>query len=293
MQWLPRSEVLTFEEIERIAGLMVRRYGVDSIRLTGGEPTVRANIVGLVERLAALHVDGRPVDLAMTTNGAMLRLLPDRCARRGSIGSTSASIRSTANGFFEMTRRDELHRVLDGMGGRRPGSTRSRSTPSSARRQRRRDPRPGHVRAGAGRRGAVHRVHAARRLRRLDRRLGRRPGGDSPGSAPLTRWSRYLPEAPLWRTAALALRRRRDGRRDPHVTKPFCGDCDRPADRRRAVQDVPVRHGRVRPPAGDAGRRERRRAGCPHRASVGRSGLDTASTRSTSSDWSLDVAIGG
>ena len=55
MTWLPRSEVLTFEEIERIARLMVERYGVDSIRLTGGEPTVRANIVGLVERLAALH----------------------------------------------------------------------------------------------------------------------------------------------------------------------------------------------------------------------------------------------
>ena len=41
MIWLPRSEVLSFEEIERIARLMVERYGVESIRLTGGEPTVR------------------------------------------------------------------------------------------------------------------------------------------------------------------------------------------------------------------------------------------------------------
>ena len=48
MTWLPRHEVLTFEEIERIARLMVERYGVDSIRLTGGEPTVRADVVGLV-----------------------------------------------------------------------------------------------------------------------------------------------------------------------------------------------------------------------------------------------------
>ena len=44
MTWLPRSEVLTFEEIERIARLMVERYGVESIRLTGGEPTVRAHL---------------------------------------------------------------------------------------------------------------------------------------------------------------------------------------------------------------------------------------------------------
>ena len=42
MDWLPRDEVLSFEEIERIASLLVDRYGFDSIRLTGGEPTVRA-----------------------------------------------------------------------------------------------------------------------------------------------------------------------------------------------------------------------------------------------------------
>src|ERR687894_601093 len=63
MQWLPREAVLSFEEIERIAGVMVERYGVDSIRLTGGEPTVRAHIVGLVERLAALRTADGPIDL--------------------------------------------------------------------------------------------------------------------------------------------------------------------------------------------------------------------------------------
>src|ERR687891_755836 len=55
MEWLPRSEVLSFEEIERIARLMVERYGVDSIRLTGGEPTVRAHLPVLVAKLAALR----------------------------------------------------------------------------------------------------------------------------------------------------------------------------------------------------------------------------------------------
>ena len=64
MQWTPRSEILTFEEIERVARIMVERYGVDGIRLTGGEPLVRARLPLLVEKLADLGVD-----LAMTTNG--------------------------------------------------------------------------------------------------------------------------------------------------------------------------------------------------------------------------------
>ena len=115
MTWLPRSEVLTFEEIERIARLMVGRYGVDSIRLTGGEPTVRANVVGLVERLAALRHDGRPVDLAMTTNGATLRLLAGSLRSAG-LDRLNISLDSLdRQRFFEMTRRDELHRVLDGI----------------------------------------------------------------------------------------------------------------------------------------------------------------------------------
>ena len=46
MDWLPRDELLTFEEIERIARVLVERFGFDSIRLTGGEPTVRAHLPG-------------------------------------------------------------------------------------------------------------------------------------------------------------------------------------------------------------------------------------------------------
>src|ERR1041384_180767 len=68
MQWVPRSEVLTFEEIERIARICVERFGFDGIRLTGGEPTIRAHITTLVSKLARLGVD-----LAMTTNAATLR----------------------------------------------------------------------------------------------------------------------------------------------------------------------------------------------------------------------------
>src|SRR6478672_12476738 len=70
MDWLPRAELLTYEEIERVARVCVERFGFDGIRLTGGEPTVRADLPVLVGKLAALGVD-----LAMTTNGATLALL--------------------------------------------------------------------------------------------------------------------------------------------------------------------------------------------------------------------------
>ena len=42
MQWMPRAGLLTFEEIERVARILVDRYDIDNIRITGGEPTVRA-----------------------------------------------------------------------------------------------------------------------------------------------------------------------------------------------------------------------------------------------------------
>ena len=115
MKWLPREEVLTFEEIERVARLMVERYGVDSIRLTGGEPTVRAHLPLLVAKLAALSTRRHRVDLALTTNGATLRLIADELRSAG-LDRINVSL-DTLNRerFVEMTRRDELHRVLDGI----------------------------------------------------------------------------------------------------------------------------------------------------------------------------------
>jgi GTP 3',8-cyclase len=110
MQWLPRSEVLTFEEIERLAGLMVRRYGVESIRLTGGEPTVRARLPLLVEKLAALGID-----VAMTTNGATLRLLAAELRASGLRRVNISLDTLDRQRFVAMTRRDELEHVLDGI----------------------------------------------------------------------------------------------------------------------------------------------------------------------------------
>ncbi len=110
MKWIPREGILTFEEIERIASLLVSRYGVDSIRLTGGEPTVRANLPDLVERLGALNVD-----LAMTTNGATLPLVAKQLKDAG-LNRLNISLDSLdRERFIELTRRDDLDRVLEGI----------------------------------------------------------------------------------------------------------------------------------------------------------------------------------
>lgn len=123
MVWLPKSEVLTFEEIERLARLFVERYGVDGIRLTGGEPTVRAHLPVLIAKLAALKVPvdsasplaGESIDLALTTNASTLANCADELRRAG-LRRINISLDSLDRAKFEqMTRRDELDRVLVGI----------------------------------------------------------------------------------------------------------------------------------------------------------------------------------
>lgn len=110
MNWQPRSEILTFEEIERVAKLMVDRYGVDGIRLTGGEPTVRARISVLVEKLAALGVD-----LSMTTNGVTMAAMAHDLRSAG-LARVNISIDSLRRDRFEeITRRDNLAEVVAGI----------------------------------------------------------------------------------------------------------------------------------------------------------------------------------
>lgn len=70
--YLPHSALLSFEEITRMARVFVA-HGVQKIRLTGGEPLLRKNIESLVEQLSALRtVEGKPLDLTLTTNGSLL-----------------------------------------------------------------------------------------------------------------------------------------------------------------------------------------------------------------------------
>lgn len=72
-RFLPHSQLLTFEEIARLARRFVA-HGVEKIRITGGEPLLRKDLARLVQMLAGLCTpDGRPVDLALTTNASLLR----------------------------------------------------------------------------------------------------------------------------------------------------------------------------------------------------------------------------
>jgi cyclic pyranopterin phosphate synthase len=123
MQWVPRSEVLSFEEIERLARIFVERFEVDGLRLTGGEPTVRAHLPVLVSKLAQLRVPedssspfaGKKPDLSITTNGATFRLVAHELHDAG-LDRVNVSLDTLrADRFIEITRRDELARVLDGI----------------------------------------------------------------------------------------------------------------------------------------------------------------------------------
>jgi len=116
MTWLDRSEVLTYEEIERVARVCVETFGVDSLRLTGGEPTVRAHLPQLIAKLAALRLpDGTKPDIALTTNGATLRNIAVELRDAG-LDRINVSMDSLKpERFFAMTRRDELHNVLAGI----------------------------------------------------------------------------------------------------------------------------------------------------------------------------------
>ncbi|MFM8662262.1 MAG: GTP 3',8-cyclase MoaA, partial [Acidimicrobiaceae bacterium] len=123
MTWLDRDQILTFEEIERLATICVHRFDVDSIRLTGGEPTVRAHLPMLVEKLAQLKVPstaksplaGKNVDIALTTNGATLRLIADELKAAGLSRINISLDTLQSERFFKITRRNHLDNVLDGI----------------------------------------------------------------------------------------------------------------------------------------------------------------------------------
>jgi cyclic pyranopterin phosphate synthase len=97
--FLPRAEVLTFEEIARAARVFVG-LGVEKLRLTGGEPLVRRDLPVLVEMLALLRrPDGAPLDLTLTTNGSALRRLAAPLAAAG-LGRVTVSLDSLDDAVF-------------------------------------------------------------------------------------------------------------------------------------------------------------------------------------------------
>jgi GTP 3',8-cyclase len=111
LEWLPKSEVLSFEEIQRLVALMAA-MGVDEIRLTGGEPLVRRELPTLVGLLAATPgVD----DLSLTTNGILLDRLAGPLVSAG-LQRLNVSLDSLSHvRFAEITRRDALDQVLRGL----------------------------------------------------------------------------------------------------------------------------------------------------------------------------------
>jgi GTP 3',8-cyclase len=97
--FLPRSEVLTFEEIERLARIFVAE-GAEKLRITGGEPLVRRGLPDLVAILARLRrLDGGPLDLTMTTNGSALRRLAEPLRQAG-LGRVTVSLDSLDDATF-------------------------------------------------------------------------------------------------------------------------------------------------------------------------------------------------
>ncbi len=118
--WLPREDVLTFEEIGRLADLFAE-VGVDRIRLTGGEPLLRRDLTVLVRQLAA-----RPWlrDLALTTNGVLLDAQVADLKAAGLHRLTVSLDTLRRDRFVTLARLDALPRVLSGIdAARRAGLT--------------------------------------------------------------------------------------------------------------------------------------------------------------------------
>jgi GTP 3',8-cyclase len=109
--WLPRHDILSFEEIARLAGVFVG-LGVTKVRLTGGEPLLRRDLPDLIGRLAGTRgID----DLALTTNGVLLRDQA-RGLREAGLHRITVSLDTLdAARFRAIARMDELARVQDGL----------------------------------------------------------------------------------------------------------------------------------------------------------------------------------
>ena len=112
LKWLKRDDLLRFEEIARLARLFVERYGVRTIRITGGEPLVRVKVEELVGMINEIDPT---LDITMTTNGVLLRekaqLLKDAGLKRINISLDTLHM----DRFHEIARSDAFKRVMDGI----------------------------------------------------------------------------------------------------------------------------------------------------------------------------------
>ena len=225
-EFLGREELLTFEEIERIARVFVAG-GVEKIRITGGEPLVRRDLPVLVEKLAALG----DVDLTLTTNGALLARQADELARAGltrvtvSLDSLDDEVFRAMNDVdFPVAPRARGHRRRGGGRAPRQGQRRRQARP-----QRGLDPRAG---------PPLPRHAATRCASSSTWTSGTRTAGGWTTSCPraeiVATIDAELPLEPVdaaYRGEVAQRYRYRDGGGEigviASVTQPFCGDCTR------------------------------------------------------------------
>jgi cyclic pyranopterin phosphate synthase len=223
--WLPHADLLRFEELARLVDAFVL-LGVDRLRLTGGEPLLRRDLDQLVRMLAA-----KPAirDLALTTNGV---LLADhaRALRAAGLGRLTISLDTLDRARFrELTRRDELARVLEGIRAARAAGFRGTKLNAVVMR----GVNDGELAAlielgrahglevrfieymdvgGATRWSADTVVPRDEILARLEERFGPIAPVETPASAPADRFR--LADGTLFGVVS-------------STTRPFCGDCDR------------------------------------------------------------------
>ena len=112
LDWLPKPDVLSDDEIVRLMRIAVEQLGVTEVRFTGGEPLIRPGIVGIVEATAALRP--RP-QVSLTTNGIGLARIAPALATAG-LDRVNVSLDTLdRERFHQITRRDRLPDVLAGM----------------------------------------------------------------------------------------------------------------------------------------------------------------------------------
>ena len=112
LKWLRREDILRFEEITRLARIFVERYGVRTIRITGGEPLVRINVEELIGMINEIDPT---LDITMTTNGVLLR---DKAHRLKAAGLKRINISLDTlhiDRFKDIARVDAFERVMEGI----------------------------------------------------------------------------------------------------------------------------------------------------------------------------------
>ncbi|MFF3873995.1 GTP 3',8-cyclase MoaA [Streptomyces sp. NPDC001978] len=226
LDWLPRADVLTDDEIVRLVRLATRRLGITKVRLTGGEPLLRRGLPGLVARLSALSP---APELSLTTNGIGLARSA-AALRESGLDRVNVSLDTLRRDrYAEITRRDRLTDVLDGLRAARAAGLAPVKVNAVPVRGVNDDEIPD-LAAFAAEHGYLMRfiesmpldaqgawqrermVTAEEILRRLGERFELVPVG-RPDNAPAEEWRIAGTDAVVGVIAS--------------VTRPFCGDCDR------------------------------------------------------------------